>query len=1422
MINRIPLTRRFAPPDEEVLRDPSFRSMLGEMPQGVLQWPDLLACSPVLVIGEGKCGKTFEFQKQVETLKGEGHFAFFVPLERLMNAPFNEALSIADEAEFEAWKSSGDLAFFFLDALDELKLRDGVFREAFNKVRRAVGVNFARVRFFVSCRPGDPTLQFDLEELTALAAPKVVLSPVISEATGVDAFIETIQRFDHQTSEVEDKSEEDSRAVTGAPVIVSLLPLENAAIRECARLYSAKHADGFCNVLDAQDLWHLYRLPDDIMKALDYIGRYGSFGTLEEQLRAGIEQKLAERVDRKPAVLDVNRAREGAERLALATLLMKRRSIRVDSSGTEEVLSVGDILPDFTPPEQAELVGKALFDPSGVGVVRFHHRETQEYLAAQRLSKLRNQGLSTADLMAMMFCSIAGQSVIKPTMEPVAAWLALSHADVLAQVQKRKPHLMFSAGLPGSMTVEMKASLLRSYVGRYRDCGWCMAGIGHGKLRQIADPGLGPIVRDLWEDAYAGHDTLEVLLELIWLTPLPECADLSLLAVQDTSLEIGHLTFAGRGILAAGDDAQKTVLKDMCLARTLPETVVRYLLPDLFPRVMTLDEFWNLVEGMTEVPGDVHGLGYEIYCAVKEPGGASVTLRNMLVNAIWSTRKPDSAMYEAFSDCDHYQDAVLAICAAAQPVEDDQDKWADALAIGLHFGDRQGSIIARDDIKVLNSMLSKSTVLREAYFWACIRLGDALETREDDWGRFIRATSEMRTVFPYQDEDQGWLLSALNVKETRGVAFHALKQWFDLRSDHGLLDSVRARVLEDVKLLDILDVIKNPEPRKLHEYEIRHEQRKLERAVKEQDRIAGWVAWRAKILGDPDFGMEGEGRLQVLYDVASILRQARSERNRRGGWNAALIAQIMSPAFLESLRIELLQFWREAEVLLRSERELDKRGTYYASWSLALTALKSEAETEGWAADLTPEEAEHATRIACVEFNSTPTLFADLEQAHPEIISKVIAGEAVAQLRSIAATGDAPILHNVQHHNSDLVKRYVAHSIAPELASVGIPHDNSLEYAVQSIAEHGSEDDIQIAIDAITARLGEGSMWLSLLSHLDIAAASGHLLAMTLAHQSTAEKDAAGALFVAVFGDRWSSRVAGFDRVDDSRRIPLLRDLVLRAYQVVRRDDDLPMQTRKSGGARDKAEGARSALFDRLIATQSTETVHVLQGFSVLPEFSHMADRLQEMAKEVAARVSDEATMSLPVFRSLNDTATYVPHDRSSLFQIMTARLDDFAHDLAVSETSVVDTLRKVESETELRRFIAHWLDAKSRGAYSNTQEAVAHDEKRTDIRLQPNHFAEHAAIELKLDDTRCRWSGQMLKEALFDQLIGKYLNHENCRVGCFLIVMREVRRWQNPDTGAMMHLVETVAWLQGLADAFCKQHSHFHVCVKGIDCSVK
>jgi hypothetical protein len=555
-------------------------------------------------------------------------------LERLHDDDLESAMLPEDVVAFERWKQSPTaVAYFFLDALDELKLREGSLRSAVKKLQRACEPHFARTKLVLSCRPADWQSQIDSQHLEPFCVAQrahlssgepTVLSKEASQSDGghlrtgnpvgrvvtwlkrifsrpptshviqIDQgsenfFLEVISKSKAEQGKHASLQKAPDTSKNISPTIVTLLPLSKDEVREFAHSYSPACADAFCQHLEAHDFWHLYRLPAEIIDALDQLSTNVPLGTLEDQLRLGIQRKLREKHPNKRQALSVEKAQQGAERIALALFLLKKRTLTVNERGDPEKLDIGDILINWTPEEQQELIGKTLFDPSGVGSVRFHHRATQEFLAALRLDRLRSDGINNRSLFALLFGEVGGEAIVKPSMAPVAAWLALWHVDIRRMVLAREPALLFRQGLPSALSLDIRAEVLRAYVPQYAGKGWCRAGVGHEELKRVARPELSDLVRELWDDAYTGHDSRELLLEMIWLTPMPDCADLSLAAALDSTLELHHRTYASWGVLAAGNQAQKQDLAQAVLDSSLPQRVIRNVLPEMVPSLIGVD-----------------------------------------------------------------------------------------------------------------------------------------------------------------------------------------------------------------------------------------------------------------------------------------------------------------------------------------------------------------------------------------------------------------------------------------------------------------------------------------------------------------------------------------------------------------------------------------------------------------------------------------------------------------------------------------------------------------------------------------------------------------------------------------------------------------------------------------------------------------
>ncbi len=1429
----IPTIRRFALSEEKHLRDPDYRSYLGAEPKGIFKWPELLKLTPVVVLGEGRSGKTCEFEEQVRILKDSGSFAFFVPLERLHDEMFSDALAIEDAEAFELWKKSPSaIGYFFLDALDELKLREGTLRKAVNKLRRSCEPHFARMKLVLSCRPADWMSQIDSQLLAPFSVQPLQAALEVEALDSEAAFLEVISESKAVRGPKVSKTKPDEVEFRSSPTIVTLLPLSRDEVRTFSHDYSADHASEFCGHIEAKDLSHLYRLPGEIIDALEQMTAGVPLGSLEDQLRLGIQHKLQEQMPNKPRALSVDKALEGAERIALALFLLKRRTLRVEGVQRTDTMDISDILTDWTPDEQKELIGKPLFDPSGVGFVRFHHRATQEYLAAKRLEHFRQIGMHERDLFALLFSEIGGVDVVKPSMAPVAAWLASWHTDIRRIVLKREPGLLFRQGLPSSLTMDVRAEVLRAYVLQYAKKGWCRTGFGHEEVRRVAHADLDSVVRELWEVGYTGHDSRELLLEMIAIAPMHSCTDLALEAVLDDGIAPYQRIQASYGVLAAGSIIQKEGLATATQNLELPQDVIRLILPKMVPKIIGVEAFFTLLDRLDTPPDSTSALNYMIYDIVKGDDltrNMHITFRDRLAEAIWSMRQGDCRMHHARSERDYYQDGLTVCCNATIPEGgEDPASWARALAIAVHFGERDKSVIAKLDAAAIWPVLKENSNLRETFFWACLDLADEMEAPEGDLSRFISAASVNLRPFHSETSDLPWLLNAVRPtanSNRRGVAFYAITRTFDICQDEALAATLREHVMDREDWTSAVQNILHPLPREPDEFDLEIRAHTEANRTRETLRIAGWREWREEVLRAPDFLMGGDRRLGILYDASKIIKQGIDNDDNWGEWNGTIIERTLGEDFLKRYRQELSVFWRETDVQLASERATNECDSYGAHWLLALTGVKAEAEIIGWATSLSHDEAVQAARIACIELNGFAGYVAALEEVHPNAVEYVVAEEAYAEMERLSETGQAAMFHDVLYHGTENMKAAVATRIAPHLSTFNSSEQEgaqrAFEYAICIIAEKGDACARDLAIAMLCQELERGcnfprALILSFLATLSPEVGCIRLLEETEDLNSSEDRANAIEAFAKVFGGRHSNHFVNLDAIPEDRRVSILQALVRRVYQVVRRDEDTHHEGVYSPGARDNAQDARSLLLDSLLSTKRSDTLAALHELAKQPEFGHMSDRLRQVAYEVAAQISDMTAHPLLAVQALDRDLQFVPYDHRSLLSAVMTRLDSFEHDILAAEDTPIVALRGLDQETDVRRFITNWLRGRYHDVFDFTQEAVVINEDRTDIRMHPRAMQGYATVELK----RETWTVREFEKALGTQLVGQYLQHERCRVGVLLICKATKRRWRHPETQAWMTLEDVVGHLNRIAREIMEERPDLQIVVKGIDYS--
>ncbi len=262
---------------------------------------------------------------------------------------------------------------------------------------------------------------------------------------------------------------------------------------------------------------------------------------------------------------------------------------------------------------------------------------------------------------------------------------------------------------------------------------------------------------------------------------------------------------------------------------------------------------------------------------------------------------------------------------------------------------------------------------------------------------------------------------------------------------------------------------------------------------------------------------------------------------------------------------------------------------------------------------------------------------------------------------------------------------------------------NALEYAIRIIEEEAGAEHGEQAKDAIEETLRDEGLStgcaLSLLTALDAEAGCRQLLLKTEDLNSAESRQNAIDVFASVFGDRHFGRVPDLTEIPEDRRVPLVKDLVLRAYQAVRREEDIEHEGTYKPDLRDNAQDARSFLLEALLNSRLPETLAAIHELAEQPELGQMPDRLRQMADEIAAQIRDMTAHPVAAYQALDRDGAFIPFDHKSLFTAMMTKLDTFEHDFLHAEDSPVNALRLLDQETELRRFIAFWLRKADQGS---------------------------------------------------------------------------------------------------------------------------
>jgi len=1420
----VDLQRRFRDLTPADLEEPEVLAYLNEHNWGPgIGWSELLENSRVVILAEAGAGKTREMIEQAKRLINEGRYAFFVALESLDREPLTNLLSPSEEASFEQWTADGQaLAWFFLDAVDELKLTEGKLDRALLRMSKALNNCLDRARIIISCRPNDWRPSLDL--VTIQERLPVPLADGKATSTSTDEFF--LEALQPDSADVAQKSKKEQNGVTtGSVRTVILLPMSDRQIKLYAEQSGVHDADSFLAEVGRQNAWIFARRPLDLAELIATWISSGRLGTRTEQHEANVTVKLKDAPDRPDRkVLPESLARVGAERLALALALTRTRTLRspdqtLDVQRADGVLDPSSILKDWTEEQRQALLRRALFDPATYGRVRFHHRSVQEYLAARRLKILRDKGMSTKALFRLLFAERYGVEVVLPSMRAIAAWLSLWDEAVREELTKREPEALLSLGDPETLSLSARAYLLKAFVESYGVGSWRGVDIPIDEIRRLAHPELAPVIRELWGDGPENADVRELLIELIWQGRIDSCADLAHAAALDASWNDYHRIVAIKALIECGKKEIARRLADDILGRstTWSNKIVHGVAPDFFPEIIGVDEIITLMERTPEPKDALSGFSWASRGIAKEIDPATesaIALRDRIADLIWRGRNSAQEFYRIRGQFDYLAPALAILCERQIAAGADvlNPALIRACVIASRFGKDESSL--REPIDQLREHFKEGASVRSVAFWAEVALMDELVPEKEDWMRFYNA-QHGSLIGSLTAADQPWLEAALADKSQpahRAIALHALISAWHQRGRIGSeLDQLRVRIGGDTALATILEQGTTPPPRdeSNEKRELKLRERQCEQAAHEAERLEKWKKWRDELLASPAGGFSTEKRADTIATLYKWLAASNRNRNRYDVWNKDALVQAFGTVITDLAEKAFREQWRTTTPKLWSTRPPKDRNSTPYTWIYGLCGVSAESSTPGWADTLSPEEARLAAAYATVELNGFSPFINDLAKAHPAPVNDVIGSELSAELSCGRDYSHLPILQDLTYAESSL-KRLLSPRLLSALVSWPTTFTDEtaprlahhLDQVLHALKNSIADLDCQTVAKECAVRYEADPtgplalIWLKGLFRFDAQRGSDALIAQLTSVDDPSTRERAVATFASLFGDRDTIL---FEIADPAQRTCALGKLVRCAYAFVRHEDDHVHEGVYTPDPRDHAERARSFLLSTLLDTPGPDAQNEILKLATEPDFAHFPDRLRLLARRRAAADAEFAPYNANDILALENRYEVPPHDRDGLFTVMLDRLDDLSHHLAHHDFTDRRTLRSITDEAEMQRTLAWRLNTSANGAYVVTREDEVADQKRTDIRLSATKGDQKAVIEVKIADKR--WSLSDFEHALRHQLVGQYLRHSTCKAGCLLLTYDGTKKhWTHPSTRKRMQFSEMVAYLNQTA----------------------
>ena len=911
-----------------------------------------------------------------------------------------------------SWRdNSTESAWFFINSVDEAKRRGIRFEKAIRRIADGLGAGLRRAHVILSVRLTDWEFRRDLKALEeGLPIPGDAVLPPPPSAEQV-----LISALRHERPKPASPPAE-------KPLVAVIVPLNSDRVRIFAAGKAAPNLDAFLAQIEAANLWRFARRPLDLDWLVEFWGSQRRLGTLAEMLEYSLTARLREKnLDRaREDGLDENRALAAVERIGAALVFEHKTTIAIPDgelvlSNDERALDVAQVLSDWPSNDHMWLLTRPVFDPATFGRVRLHNDNegvVRSYLAARWLRRLRAINLSHSDLFDLLFSTTYGIELIKPSMQETAAWLATWDEEVAREIIKRDPSLLLTAGDPASLATSLRGAALTAVVDQLAAADRRLRLLDHDILRRFARPDLADIIRSLWSIHHEHHEARGLLLRLIALGKLQDCADLAVAAFHTYTDKYTRLVI-GKALAATGDKQTKRAyvdfIKDNC--STLPSLLVWDAVKALFPDSLGVDDLLAILSTVDFDDSD-GGLGFAWESpALVDRLSDRFRLERLLQGLLLHLGDEER---EIGHIPDKREESYLVGIAAtafkllehSAPDEASDDCIDAALQLAVRL--RHHRSIYK--MKEVASLLHRSSARRRRAFW---RAAERLSANRVLHGQPLHDIYQME-VIGYRPElkfeDMSWLLddapNRVNPSERQLAVKSALSLWEQAGSLPDHLSKIERLSRSDATMQQTYDIWLNPPPRSAEWIALERESernRKLHKA-EHAARDRSWLNFVAELKNNPNqlrqIRPAANSIDRRLYSLWELLCGTIDANTHFAIDSVSPLEPMLGDEVALALQDALIQYWRLWRPLLKSAKSPNGLNQIRNMDLMGLAGVSLEARNRPrWAEKLSHDEAVRAAGYATLELNGYPPWLPALAAVKPDEVRQVLLGEFLADLR---------------------------------------------------------------------------------------------------------------------------------------------------------------------------------------------------------------------------------------------------------------------------------------------------------------------------------------------------------------------------------------------------------------------------------------